>query len=165
MEMDDNNTNTSQDLDGTFDRDTDLHNNALITRTRDSETDFIDSQQSLVDDFQNFNEVPRSFVHRGSDRGTDSAASSASPANFRFERNGFYKSTRFRGGNLEDDRSYHDFCSVPEVENIPEKYFVTVSGFDDTQHFGVNCSSSGDYVSSPGLPVQPQSKPRNITEV
>ena len=165
VEMEDTNTNTSHELDQTFDRDTDLHNNTLITRTRDSETDFIDSQQSLVDDFQNYNEVPRSYGHRGSDRGTDSAASSVSPANFRFERNGFYKSTRFRGGNLEDDRSYHDFCSVPEVENIPEKYFVTVSGFDDTQHLGVNCSPSGEFVTSPGPPGQPQTKPRNITEV
>ena len=167
VETEDNNTTNSPSLDGTFDRDTDLHNNALITRTRDSETDFIDSQQSLVDDFQNYNEGPRSHVHRGSDRGTDSGASSVSPSvsNFRFERNGFYKSTRFRGGNLEDDRSYHDFCSVQEVENIPEKYFVTVSGFSDdtqTQHFGVNCSPSGDYVGRPG---GQGSKPRNITEV
>ena len=160
----DHNTANSPSLDGTFDRDTDLHNNALITRTRDSETDFIDSQQSLVDDFQNYNEGPRSHVHRGSDRGTDSVASSVSPSvsNFRFERTGFYKSTRFRGGNLEDDRSYHDFCSVQEVENIPEKYFVTVSGFDDTQHFGVNCSPSGEYVSRPACHTN---KPRNITEV
>ena len=163
VETEDNNTTNSPSLDGTFDRDTDLHNNALITRTRDSETDFIDSQQSLVDDFQNYNEGSRSHVHRGSDRGTDSGASSVSPSvsNFRFERNGFYKSTRFRGGNLEDDRSYHDFCSVQEVENIPEKYFVTVSGFDDTQHFGVNCSPSGEYLGRPGQ----LAKPRNITEV
>ena len=163
VETEDNNTTNSPSLDGTFDRDTDLHNNALITRTRDSETDFIDSQQSLVDDFPNYNEGPRSHVHRGSDRGSDSVASSVSPSvtNFRFERNGFYKSTSFRGGNLEDDRSYHDFCSVQEVENIPEKYFVTVSGFDDTQHFGVNCSPSGEYVGRGGQ----QTKPRNITEV
>ena len=57
---------------------------------------------------------------------------------FRFARNGFYKSTRFRGGSLDDDdddlmsyEKYQDYGSGPELGNIPEKYFVTVSGFEE----------------------------------
>ena len=124
--------------DRTFDREL-IHNNPLINRTRDSETDFVDSEHSL-DDLENHNEVPRT--------------SSRDQQPFRFERNGFYKSTRIRG-SLEDS-SYHDFCP-PEVKRteIPEKYFVTVSGFEDAEP---NFSATNrDFSQS--------AKPRNITEV
>jgi len=130
--------NESPSVDGTFDREL-VHNNPLINRTRDSETDFVDSEHSL-DDPQNHNEIPRT--------------SSRDQEPFRFERNGFYKSTRIRG-SLEDS-SYHDFCP-PEVKRteIPEKYFVTVSGFDDTE----------PSFSATNRDFSQCAKPRNITEV
>jgi len=129
--------NASPSVDGTFDHEL-IHNNPLINRTRASETDFVDSEHSL-DDPKNRYESPMTM--------------SGDQEQFCFERNGFYKSTRIRG-SLEDS-SYHDFCP-PEVERteIPEKYFVTVSGFYDTDSFsGTNRDVSVD------------AKPRNITEV
>merc|ERR550534_93128 len=57
---------------------------------------------------------------------------SPEPSGFRFERTGpFYKSTRFRETEDRDYRDYQDMTS-PTLDNIPEKYFVTVSGFEDT---------------------------------
>ena len=133
----DEHNNASPSVDGTFDHEL-IHNNPLINRTRDSETDFVDSEHS-IDDPQNHNEIPRTV--------------SRDQEPFRFERNGFYKSTRIRG-SLEDS-SYHDFCP-PEVERteIPEKYFVTVSGFDDSDSFN---ATNRDFSQN--------AKPRNITEV
>ena len=121
--------------------------------SRDSETDFtLDSEQSTTEDFNNFNPSP---VIR------DIREPSESPEPGRFERSGvFYKSTRFRGGSYEDDTdSCRDYRSSAELSGnipekylgaIPEKYFVTVSGFDDT---------------SPVTQPQVVPKARNVTEV
>ena len=125
--------------------------------SRDSETDFtLDSEQSTTEDFHTFNPSP--MRDGSSAEGFEALGlreGSVSPEPARFERTGlFYKSTRFRGGSYDDDMdSFRDFTtgrSSSELENIPEKYFVTVSGFDAT---------------SPGVTAIPLPKPRNVTEV
>ena len=105
--------------------------------TRDSETDFtLDSEQSTTED------IIRADTE------------SPEPSGFRFERTGpFYKSTRFRDTGDDMFRDYQDPVS-PALDHIPEKYFVTVSGFDDT--------APGDSVHVTS--AQPP-KPRNVTEV
>ena len=108
---------------------------------RDSETDFtLDSEQSTTEEFIS------SPIRADTE--------SPEPSGFRFERTGpFYKSTRFRDTSDDMFRDYQDPVS-PAVDHIPEKYFVTVSGFEDT--------APGDsvHVSSAQTP-----KPRNVTEV
>ena len=154
---------TSPSLAGTVDQE--LGHVTVMTRdntrdvTRDSETDFtLDSEQSTTEtDFQTF---PLNPSHTPRPESV-----SPEPTGFRFERNGFYKSTRFRGGggSVDDDdeeMSYHDMCTMSpdNVGNIPEKYFVTVSGFDESPR-----------PAGPGTPhphvTNVQMKPRNVTEV
>ena len=153
---------TSPSLAGTVDQE--LGHVAVMTRdntrdvTRDSETDFtLDSEQSTTEtDFQTF---PLNHSHTPRPESV-----SPEPTGFRFERNGFYKSTRFRGGagSVDDDdeeMSYHDMCTMsPEtVGNIPEKYFVTVSGFDDSPPRPAG--TPHPHVTNVTM------KPRNVTEV
>ena len=109
--------------------------------TRDSETDFtLDSEQSTTED------IIRADTE------------SPEPSGFRFERTGpFYKSTRFRDTSDDMFRDYQDPVS-PALDHIPEKYFVTVSGFDDTGPH----TAPGDSVHVTS--AQPP-KPRNVTEV
>ena len=71
-----------------------------------------------------------------------------------FSRNSLYRSTR-RGGA---EPGYHDTMEVVGgVAEIPEKYFVTVSGFPP--------DNTNDSFSSSSREVAGTSKPRNITEV
>ena len=85
---------------------------AVMTRdntrdvTRDSETDFtLDSEQSTTEtDFQTF---PLNHSHTPRPESV-----SPEPTGFRFERNGFYKSTRFRGGAGSVDDGMASKCTI-----------------------------------------------------
>ena len=130
---------------GTVDQE--LGRDMMMSRdvTRDSETDFtLDSEQSTTEEFTSPAQAARA------------ESESPEPSGFRFERTGpFYKSTRFR----ESDDIYRDYQDSvsPGVDHIPEKYFVTVSGFEDT---GPNlCSQLTTSGSAAGA-----AKPRNVTE-
>jgi len=75
-----------------------------------------------------------------------------------FTRNSLYRSTRHPTRELQDPALYEDGLEVGgvEVEDIPEKYFVTVSGFPPDQSQDTFTDSNRDFVVN---------KPRNITEV
>ena len=151
----------SQSPAGTVDQE--LGRDMMMSRdvTRDSETDFtLDSEQSTTEEFtspaQAANQSP-AFRSRDLSGPIRAESESPEPSGFRFERTGpFYKSTRFR----ESDDIYRDYQDSvsPGVDHIPEKYFVTVSGFEDT---GPSlCSQLTTSGSATGA-----AKPRNVTEV
>ena len=78
-----------------------------------------------------------------------------------FSRNSVYRST-CRGGT---EPGYHDNLDVAGIPgDIPEKYFVTVSGFPPEQNDSFS-NSSREFVGSVPQGGGGGGKPRNITEV
>ena len=138
--------------------------------TRDSETDFtVDSEQSTTEaEFPVYNnqQAPSPSSREDSE--------SPDHSGFRFERSGqFYKSTRFRTGpELDEDESifrHGDYADMAEsvspgvgLDNIPEKYFITVSGFEDNTAPSGGHVQHGDQMHVSSTHTQKQ---RNVTEV
>ena len=78
-----------------------------------------------------------------------------------FSRNSVYRST-CRGGT---EPGYHDNLDVAGIPgDIPEKYFVTVSGFPPEQNDSFS-NSSREFVGNVPQGGSGGGKPRNITEV
>lgn len=115
-----------------------------LGRSGDTYTDAtLDTEQSTTEDFAAIPQTDRAYTE------------SPVPSGFRFERTGpFYKSTRFKEIN-----DYEGSVPVsPAMDHIPENFFVTVSGIDETRPK----ASRDDMVC---VTTALATKPRNVTEV